>query len=65
MRWRVSYFNTFCKVLLISSEWMVKREELSMFVERRILATLPQPNEHQSCLAHWARKLPVNTPATE
>ena len=35
-----------------------------MFVERRILATLPQPNE-QSCLAYWARELSVNTPAAE
>ena len=44
---------------------MVKREELSMFVERRILATLRQPNELQSCLAYWAWVLPVNTPAAE
>ena len=48
-----------------SSEWMVKREELSMFVEQRILATLRQPNEHQRHLAYWAWELPVNTPATE
>jgi hypothetical protein len=44
---------------------MVNREELSMFVEPRILATLLQPNEHQSYLAYWARELPVNTPAAE
>jgi hypothetical protein len=44
---------------------MVKRKELSMFVERRILVTLPQPNELQSCLAYWTWKLPVNIPATE
>jgi hypothetical protein len=44
---------------------MVKREELSMFVERRILATLPQPNELQSCLAYWAWELPMNTLAVE
>ena len=36
-----------------------------MFVEPRILDTLPQPNEHQSCLAYWARELSVNTPAAE
>jgi len=40
---------------------MVKREELSIFVERRRLATLPQPNELQSCLAYWAWELPMNT----
>jgi hypothetical protein len=27
------------------SEWMLKREELMMFVEGQILATLLQPNE--------------------
>jgi hypothetical protein len=42
-----------------------KREELSMFVERTILATLLQPNELQSCLAYWAWELPVNIPGTE
>jgi hypothetical protein len=44
---------------------MLKREELSMFIERRILATLLQPNEQQSCLAYWAWELPVNTPGAE
>ena len=44
---------------------MVKREELSMFVEQRILATLRQPNEQQRRLAYWAWELPVNTPAAE
>ena len=65
MRGRVQNFDTFREVLLIASEWMVKREELSMFVERRIFPTLPQPYEHQSCLAYWARELSVNTPAAE
>ena len=36
-----------------------------MFVERIILATLPQQNEHQCCLAYCTRELPVDTPATE
>ena len=36
-----------------------------MFVERRILATLCQPNEHQRSLAYWAWEPPVNTPASE
>jgi hypothetical protein len=42
---KVYDFDTFRKVLDVSSECMVKREELSMFVKRRILATLLQPNE--------------------
>jgi hypothetical protein len=45
LRWRVFHYDTFRKVLDVLSEWMVKREELTMFVERRILATLLQPNE--------------------
>ena len=65
MRRRFQNFDTFREILLIASEWMVKREELSMFIERRIFSTLPQPYEHQSCLTYWARKLSVNTPATE
>jgi hypothetical protein len=65
LRCRVYNYSTFCKVLDVSSECMVKREELSMFVKRRILATLPQPNELQSCLAYWAWELPVNTPSIE
>ena len=36
-----------------------------MFVERRKLATLLQPDELQSCLAYWAWELPVNTTAAE
>jgi hypothetical protein len=40
LRWRVFHYDTFHKVLDVLSEWMVKREELTMFVERRILATL-------------------------
>jgi hypothetical protein len=44
---------------------MVNREELSMFVKQRILATPLQPNEHQSCLAYWARELPMDTLAAK
>jgi hypothetical protein len=44
---------------------MVKREELSMLVERRKLATLLQPNELQCCLAYWAWELPMDTPGAE
>jgi hypothetical protein len=44
---------------------MVKREELSMLVERQKLATLLQPNELQSCLAYRAWELPVDTPGAE
>ena len=62
---RAFNYYIFHKVLDASSKWMVKREELSMFVERRILATLRQPNEHQRRLAYWAWELPVNTPAVE
>jgi hypothetical protein len=57
--------NTFREVLFISSQFMVLRQELTMFVERRILATLGQPGEHHICLACWARELPVNTPRAE
>jgi hypothetical protein len=45
-------------------KWMVSREELSMFVERRILTPFPQPNELQRCLTYWAWELSVSTPAT-
>jgi hypothetical protein len=44
---------------------MVKREELMMFIERRILATLLQLNEPQTFLAYWAWELPMNTPDAE
>ena len=44
---------------------MVRREELSMFVERRILATLRQKNEHQRSLAYQTWEPPMNTPAAE
>ena len=57
--------DTFRKVLDVTSEWMVNREELSVLVEQRILATLRQLDEPHSCLAYWARELPVHTPATE
>jgi hypothetical protein len=59
---RVCNHDTFSKVLDVSSEWMLNREELSMFIERRILATLLQPNELQSCLAYGAWELAVHTP---
>jgi hypothetical protein len=42
---RVCNYGTFGKVLHVSSECMVKREELSMFVERRKIATLSQPKD--------------------
>jgi hypothetical protein len=48
---RVRHFDTFHKALDVFSEWMVKREELTMFVERRILTTLLQPCEPHSFLA--------------
>jgi hypothetical protein len=44
---------------------MIKREELPMFIKRRILATLLQPNEPKTFLAYWAWILPVNTPSAE
>jgi hypothetical protein len=42
---RVCHYDTFRKVLNVSSECMVRRVELSMFVERGKLATTLQPNE--------------------
>ena len=45
LRCRVGHRDTFHEVLGVFSEWMVKREELPMLVERRELATLLQPNE--------------------
>jgi hypothetical protein len=65
LRCRICHYDTFRKVFDVSSKCMLKREELSMFIERRILATLLQPNEQQSCLAYWAWELPVNTPGAE
>jgi hypothetical protein len=44
---------------------MVRREELYMFIERGIFATLLQQNEHKSFLANWAWELTVNTPGAE
>jgi hypothetical protein len=44
---------------------MIKREELMMFVKRRILATLLLPNELKSYLAYWAWELLVNTPGAK
>jgi hypothetical protein len=65
LRCRVGDLNPFPKVLDVSSEWMVKREELTMLVKRRKLATPLQPSEPHSCLAYWAWELPVNTPRAE
>ena len=62
---RAFNYYIFRKVLDVSSESMVKTKKLLMFVERRILATLCQPNEHQRSLAYWAWEPPMNTPATE
>jgi hypothetical protein len=36
-----------------------------MFVERRKLATLLQPDEPDTVLTYWAWQLPVNTPAAK
>jgi hypothetical protein len=44
---------------------MVRREKLLMFIERRIFATLLQPNESKSFLAKWAWELTVNIPDAE
>jgi hypothetical protein len=44
---------------------MVRREKLSMFIKRKIFATLLQPNEPKSFLTNWAWELTVNTPGTE
>jgi hypothetical protein len=52
--WRVCHHDTFGEVLGVLSERMVKRQELSMLVERRILATLLQPDKSHSCLANRA-----------
>jgi hypothetical protein len=65
LRFRVGHLDTFREVLGVLSECMVKREELSMLVERRKLATLLQPNELQCCLAYWAWELPMDTPGAE
>jgi hypothetical protein len=61
----VMYLNTFHEVLFILSQFMVLRQELMMFVERRILATLFQLGEHHIFLACWARELPMHTPHAE
>jgi hypothetical protein len=57
--------NPFPEVLDVSSEWMVKREELTMLVKRRKLVTPLQPSEPHNCLAYWAWELLVNTPRAE
>jgi hypothetical protein len=64
-RCKVCHRDTFGKVLDVSSEWMVKRQELSVFVERRVLATLRQPIELKVFLAYWAWALPLDTPAAK
>jgi hypothetical protein len=45
LRCRLCHYDTFHKVHGVLHEWMVGREELTMFVERRILATLLEPNK--------------------
>jgi hypothetical protein len=40
---------------------MVLRQELTMFVKQRVLATLIQPGEHHRFHTYWARELPMNT----
>jgi hypothetical protein len=64
-RCKICHHDTFSEVLLVSSECMVMREELPMFVERRILATLLQPNEPKTFLVYWAWEPPVNIPGAE
>jgi hypothetical protein len=44
---------------------MVRREKLSMFIERRIFVTLLQPNEPKSFLTNRAWELTVNIPDAE
>ena len=58
-------YDTFCEAPNVLPKRMVSMEELSMFVERRILTPFPQPNELQSYLTCWAWELSVSTPATE
>jgi hypothetical protein len=62
---RVYHYDIFSKVLDVLSKWMLRREELTMFVEGRILATLLQQNEPHALLAYWAGKLAMNTLGTE
>ena len=64
-RCEICNYDTFCEAPNVLPKWMVSREELSMFVERRILTPFPQPNEHQSCLTCWAWELSLSTPATK
>jgi hypothetical protein len=45
LRFRVGHLDIFHEVLGVLSECVVKREELSMLVEQRKLATLLQSNE--------------------
>jgi hypothetical protein len=52
--WRICHHDPFGEVLGVLSERMVKRQELSMLVECRILATLLQPDKSHSCLANRA-----------
>jgi hypothetical protein len=44
---------------------MIRREKLSMFIERRIFVVLLQSNESKSFLANWAWELTVNAPGAE
>jgi hypothetical protein len=44
---------------------MVRREKLSMFIERRIFATLLQANKPKNSLANWAWELTMNTLGAE
>jgi hypothetical protein len=62
---RVYHYDTFSKVLNVSSKWVVKGEELSMLIEQQKLSTFLQPNESQTFLAYWAWELPMNTPGAE
>ena len=51
LRLRIYHYDTFPKVLNVMPEWMVNREELTVLVKRRILATLLEPDELHTILA--------------
>ena len=51
LRLRIWHYDTFPKVLNVMPKWMVNREELTVLVKRRILATLVEPDELHTILA--------------
>src|ERR1041384_2195050 len=56
---------TFHEILLVFSEWMVHRQELSMQVKAGILSTRRQPMKLKSCFALWAGEPSMHTPGNE